>query len=95
MESFFLAVDIFDKCKDLMKFEEMSSFALASIMLSMKYEEIYPPSIDIASEHFRVGMSFKHYVSIELLILNQIDYNMNVSSPIKILVDSGSISYLS
>ena len=37
MESFFLAVDIFDRCKGIMKVEEMTNFALVATMLAMKY----------------------------------------------------------
>ena len=37
MESLFLAVDIFDRCKEIMKIEEMTNFALVSTMLAMKY----------------------------------------------------------
>lgn len=49
MESYFLAVDLFDRYMDLcgenLKFD-IFDVALACFMLSIKYEEVYPPSLD-------------------------------------------------
>ena len=64
----------------------MASFAVAAIMLAMKYEEIYPPDVAVTSEHFRVWMNFKNYVAIELQILNKVDFNLNIGSPISLLL---------
>lgn len=86
MESLFLAIDIFDKYlqKHQKKLnEEINDIALACFMLAVKYEEIYPPTLEEVQGRMKTQLSFKDYVTIQFYILGLLDYNLALESPIK------------
>lgn len=69
MESLILAVEIFDKYTDcLFKLNQMLDknlmmIALACFMMAIKYEEIYPPSLqEIQYRMNIIRLNFKDYV---------------------------------
>lgn len=73
MESLFLAIDIFDAyinkrmeesmdCDDL--FSELNDISIACFMIAIKYEEIYPPSLQQVQQKLKNCLEFKAYVEL-------------------------------
>ena len=66
MESLFLAVDILDKylekCPQQLDIEEFSRISLASFTMSIKYEEIYPPTFERVKSRMKLNIDFVEHV---------------------------------
>ncbi len=56
-------------------------------MIAIKYEEIYPPTLDQIQTRIGTHLDYKEYVQLEVEILKKLDYNITVESPIKYMKD--------
>lgn len=81
MESLFLAVDLFDKYFQICAGDldgEVIDVALACLMIAIKYEEIYPPTLDQIQTRIGTRLDYKEYVQLQVEVLKKLGYNVTV-----------------
>lgn len=66
MESMFLAIDIFDRFTnhwlDKLSIAELLNVGLACYMIAIKYEEIYPATLDQVQSKMKINISYQEFL---------------------------------
>jgi hypothetical protein len=58
-------------------------FALACFMMAIKYEEVYPPSLEQIQSKMRLQLEFAAYIEVEFQVLRMLGYSLNLASPVQ------------